>query len=263
MGQREYPLAGRVGQSVGEAYQAASDPGLELSFGRLWAMRRQVFGLGALGLLVSGTLLGIGLNLLGNTVATSLAVGLALALSSTALVLRITDPATPAGKAALAMLLFEDIALVPLIFLLGAMARNGEAQDLSTLFTTVWQGALVIIVLLVAGRLLLPRLFAQAARTKSSEVFLAMSLLVVIVSALATSLVGLSPIVGALLAGLLIAETEYHAEVERMTDPFKGLGPGLFLIPPGEGDRPGYRARRTRAKGWQKDNPRPAGLLRC
>lgn len=212
--------------------------GLELSFGRLWAMRRHVFGLGALELLVSGALIGLGLNLLGNTVATSLAVGLALALSSTALVLRITDPASPVGKAALAMLLFEDIALVPLIFLLGAMARNGEAQDLGSLFTTVWQGGLVVLVLLVAGRLLLPSLFAQAARTKSSEVFLAMSLLVVIVSALATSLVGLSPIVGALLAGLLIAETEYHGEVERMTDPFKGLALGVFLITVGMGIDP-------------------------
>lgn len=209
--------------------------GLELSFGRLWAMRRKVFGLGALELLVSGGLIGIGLALLGNTVTTSLAVGLALALSSTALVLRITDPASPVGKAALAMLLFEDIALVPLIFLLGAMARNDEAQDLGSLFTTVWQGGLVVLVLLVAGRLLLPRLFAQAARTKSSEVFLAMSLLVVIVAALATSAVGLSPIVGALLAGLLIAETEYHGEVERMTDPFKGLALGVFLITVGMG----------------------------
>jgi CPA2 family monovalent cation:H+ antiporter-2 len=212
--------------------------GLELSFGRLWAMRRQVFGLGSLELIVCGVLIGLGLMLLGNTLATSLAVGLALALSSTALVLRIVDQRTPAGKAALAMLLFEDIALVPIIFLLGAMGRNGGGQDFAGLLTTVWQGGLVVAGLLVAGRLLLPRLFAQAARTKSSEVFLAMSLLVVIVAALATSAVGLSPIVGALIAGLLIAETEYHGEVERMTDPFRGLALGVFLITIGMGIDP-------------------------
>jgi CPA2 family monovalent cation:H+ antiporter-2 len=212
--------------------------GLELSFGRLWAMRRQVFGLGSLELIVCGVLIGLGLMLLGNTLATSLAVGLALALSSTALVLRIVDQRTPAGKAALAMLLFEDIALVPIIFLLGAMGRNGGGQDLASLLTTVWQGGLVVAGLLVAGRLLLPPLFAQAARTKSSEVFLAMSLLVVIVAALATSAVGLSPIVGALIAGLLIAETEYHGEVERMTDPFRGLALGVFLITIGMGIDP-------------------------
>lgn len=204
--------------------------GLELSFNRLWAMRRLVFGLGALELLVSALLVGIALVLLGNSVPTALALGLALALSSTALVLRITDTRTPVGKSALAMLLFEDIALIPIVFLLGALGRGGTASSSGELVTTLWQGALVVGVLLIAGRLLLPRLFAQAARTKSPELFLAATLLVVIGSALATAAVGLSPIVGALIAGLLIAETEYHAEVERITDPFKGLALGVFLI---------------------------------
>src|SRR6476620_9109652 len=89
--------------------------------------------------------------------------------------------------------------------------------------------------MLVVGRLALPRLFAQAARTKSPELFLAASLLVVIVAALATSAVGLSPIMGALLAGLLIAETEYHGEVESITAPFKGLALGVFLLTVGMG----------------------------
>jgi CPA2 family monovalent cation:H+ antiporter-2 len=204
--------------------------GLELSFGRLWAMRQQVFGLGALELVISALLVAGALVLLGNSGPTALALGLALALSSTALVLRITDTRTPVGKAALAMLLFEDIALIPIIFLLGALGSGGGAQDGAALMTTLWQGALVVIALLVLGRLLLPRLFAQAARTKSPELFLAATLLVVIGAALATAAVGLSPIVGALIAGLLIAETDYQAEVERITDPFKGLALGVFLI---------------------------------
>ncbi len=84
--------------------------------------------------------------------------------------------------------------------------------------------------MLVLGRLLLPRLFAQAARTKSPELFLAASLLVVIVASLATTAVGLSPLMGALLAGILIAETDYHNEVEVITAPFRGLALGIFLI---------------------------------
>lgn len=209
--------------------------GLELSFGRLWEMRRQVFGLGALELIGCAALIALGLIVLGNSPATGLALGLALALSSTALVLRIVDPQRPVGKAALAMLLFEDIALVPIIFLLGAMGRGSEAQTSAELMAVLGKGALVVLVLLVAGRLLFPRLFAQAARTKSPELFLAASLLVVIVASGATGAVGLSPIVGALIAGLLIAETEYHEEVEAITRPFQGLALGVFLITVGMG----------------------------
>ena len=204
--------------------------GLELSFNRLWAMRRSVFGVGALELTITAALLGTALFFTGESTSGAIGLGLALAMSSTALVLKIADTRTPVGKAALAMLLFEDIALVPIIFLLGALAPYASADGLDGMFRTLWLGALVILGLLVFGRLLLPRLFAQAARTKSPEVFLATSLLVVIVAALATAGVGLSPIVGALIAGLLIAETEYHGEVETITEPFKGLALGIFLI---------------------------------
>ena len=203
--------------------------GLELSFDRLWAMRRKVFGLGALELGCSALILFMGLAMLGQYWSGAVALGLALALSSTALVLPIAGTTTPVGRAALAMLLFEDIALVPIIFLLGAMAPSASG-GFDALLTTLWQGGLVVAVLLGAGRFVLPRLFAQAARTKSPELFLAASLLVVIAAALATSATGLSPIVGALIAGLLIAETEYHTEVEGITAPFKGLALGIFLI---------------------------------
>lgn len=205
--------------------------GLELSFNRLWELRRLVFGLGALELLIIGSSLAalFGLTgMLGWTAA--LALGLALAFSSTAIVLPISGTRTPVGRAALSMLLFEDIMIVPIIFVLGALAPNAQAEGWGGLVETLWQGGLVIAVLLVVGRLALPRLFAQAARTKSPELFLAASLLVVIGASLATALVGLSPIVGALIAGLLIAETEYHTEVELIMEPFKGLALGVFLI---------------------------------
>ncbi|MBX7496425.1 cation:proton antiporter [Qipengyuania sp. 6B39] len=204
--------------------------GLELSFNRLWQMRRLVFGLGALELLVIGTCAAIFLSMMGQYWTGALALGFALAFSSTAIVLPIAGTHSPVGRAALAMLLFEDIMIVPIIFILGAMAPNAEAEGWEGLLTTLWQGGLVIAAMMVLGRFALPKLFGQAARTKSPELFLAASLLVVIGASLATAAVGLSPIVGALIAGLLIAETEYHGEVEGIMEPFKGLALGIFLI---------------------------------
>ena len=203
--------------------------GLELSFRRLWKMRQLVFGVGAAQLLVAGIIIALGLLLVGYDVTAAAGIGIALALSSTALVLPISGTQSAVGKSALAMLLFEDLAIVPIIFILGALAPNADG-GWEVMVTTLWQGALVIVGMLVLGRFFLPRLFGQAARTKSPELFVAVSLLVVIVASLVTGAVGLSPIVGALIAGLLIAETDYHTEVEVMTAPFKGLALGVFLI---------------------------------
>ena len=205
--------------------------GLELSFKRLWSLRRLVFRVGAAELLASGLIIASVLYLLGQNAPGALGLGLALALSSTALVLPMSGTKSPVGRAALAMLLFEDVAIVPIIFLLGAISpaitADGGWDDLGR---TLLLGGAVIVGMLVLGRLVLPRIFAQAARTKSPELFLAVSLLVIILASLATAATGLSPIVGALLAGLLIAETEYHGEVEVITQPFKGLALGVFLI---------------------------------
>ncbi|MEQ8411420.1 MAG: cation:proton antiporter [Erythrobacter sp.] len=204
--------------------------GLELSFNRLWQLRKLVFGLGSLELLIIGSISAIFFGYAsGMETTAALALGFALAFSSTAIVLPISGTSSPVGRAALSMLLFEDIMIVPIIFILGALAPNAEG-GWSGITDTLWQGALVIAVLLVLGRVALPRLFGQAARTKSPELFLAASLLVVIGASLATAAVGLSPIVGSLIAGLLIAETEYHGEVESIMEPFKGLALGVFLI---------------------------------
>jgi monovalent cation:H+ antiporter-2, CPA2 family len=203
--------------------------GLELSFRRLWKMRQLVFGVGAAQLLGAGTIIALGLLAAGYGLTAAAGIGIALALSSTALVLPISGTQSAVGKSALAMLLFEDLAIVPIIFILGALAPNAD-NGWNAIISTLWQGGAVIIAMLVLGRFLLPRLFGQAARTKSPELFVAVSLLVVIVASLVTGAVGLSPIVGALIAGLLIAETDYHTEVEVMTAPFKGLALGVFLI---------------------------------
>lgn len=205
--------------------------GLELSFKRLWQLRRLVFGLGALELLIIGLCLAAFLGGMGGQAwSGAVALGFALAFSSTAIVLPISGTKSPVGRAALSMLLFEDIMIVPIVFILGAMAPHAQEGGFGGMVDTLWKGGLVVIALLVLGRLALPRLFAQAARTKNPELFLAASMLVVIGASLATAATGLSPIVGALIAGLLIAETEYHGEVESIMDPFKGLALGVFLI---------------------------------
>ena len=204
--------------------------GLELSFRRLWTMRRVVFAVGAAELLISAALIGVGLFLFGSTVAAAIALGLALALSSTAIVLPLVGTQGAVGRSALGMLLFEDVALVPIVFALGAIAPTAGGASFGSLATSMLLGGAVAVGLLLGGRLILPRLFAQAARTKNPELFLAACLVVVIVSSLATSAVGFSAVLGALIAGIVIAETEYRGEVEVITAPIRGLGLGIFLI---------------------------------
>ena len=204
--------------------------GLELSFKRLWGMRRRLFGFGAAELIGAGALIAGALMLIGQAPTAAIGLGLALTLSSTALVLPISGTSSAVGKLALAMLLFEDLALVPIIFLLGTLAPTAQDGGWVDLVRVAGFGGLTVAAMLLIGPWLLPPLFAQAARTKSPELFLSVSLLIVIGSSLATTAVGLSPIVGALVAGLLIAETKYRGEVEVTTAPFKGLALGIFLI---------------------------------
>ena len=204
--------------------------GLELSLPRLWSMRRQLALLGPAELFVSAALIGIALYLAGQPLAGAFGLGAALALSSTALVLPMAGTTSPVGRNAFAMLLFEDLALVPIIFLLGLFAPHAQDVGWQALLTSAASGGAVILVLVLVGHFVLPMLFAQAARTHSPELFLSVSLLSVILASVATAGAGLSPIVGALLAGLLIAETDYHHEVETVTAPFKGLALGVFLI---------------------------------
>ncbi|MBU6252295.1 MAG: cation:proton antiporter [Alphaproteobacteria bacterium] len=202
--------------------------GLELSFARLKSMRRLVFGVGAAQLFGAGALIGLALMAFGEESKAAFGLGVALALSSTALVLPISGTSGAVGRNAFGMLLFEDLALVPIIFLLGAVA--GAGAGLADLSHILLAGGATIIGMVLVGRFGLPPLFAQAARTKSPELFLSATLLVVILSSLMTLWAGLSSLLGALLAGLLIAETAYRSEVENVVLPFRGLALGIFLI---------------------------------
>lgn len=201
--------------------------GLHISFRRLKTMRRAVFGVGSAELIGCAVLIAAGILLIGTPVQAAVALGLALALSSTALVLPISGVEGAVGRTAFSMLLFEDLALVPILF---AIELVGGHAEMSGLLRTALLGVLVVVAMLAIGRFVLAALFAQAARTKNPELFLAISLLTVILASLATAVVGLSPILGALIAGVLIAETEYHAEVEAITAPLAGLALGIFLI---------------------------------
>lgn len=235
----EYPWLSYITISEREAIQPFAELGiilllfsigLELSFRRLWTMRRLVFGVGAAELLISGAIIAVALHLLGQGWAGAIGLGLALALSSTSLVIPLVGTQGPVGRSALAMLLFEDVAIVPIVFALGAMAPYAANSGVGPLLTTMLLGGIAAVAMLFAGRLVLPSLFAQAARTKSPELFLAACLLVVIMASLITTAVGFSPILGALIAGIVIAETEYRGEVETVTAPIRGLGLGIFLI---------------------------------
>jgi len=201
--------------------------GLHISFRRLRAMGRTVFGLGSAELLGCAVLIAAGLLISGSRVDAAIALGVGLALSSTALVLPITGIESPVGRSAFAMLVFEDLALVPLLFLIELIGGHADTNDL---VKTGLLGIAVIAAMLAVGRYALVPLFEQAARTKNPELFLAISLLTVILASMATAAVGLSPILGALIAGVLIAETDYHAEVEAITAPLAGLALGIFLI---------------------------------
>jgi CPA2 family monovalent cation:H+ antiporter-2 len=201
--------------------------GLHISFRRLRSMRTNVFGLGTVELIGCAVLIAGGLLLTGMAAQSAVALGLALALSSTALVLPISGVDGPVGRTAFSMLLFEDLALVPMLFLIELIGGRANAGSLAT---TAVLGVAVVAAMLLTGRYALSPLFAQAARAKNPELFLAISLLTVILASLVTGAVGLSPILGALVAGVLIAETDYHAEVEAMTAPLTGLALGIFLI---------------------------------
>ena len=202
--------------------------GLELSVERLRTMRRLVFGLGPPSLALGTAGVAALLIPFDMGVAATLAVAVALALSSTAVGLQMLGASgrmgSQAGRSAFAILLFQDIAIAPVLLLLGAGGAAGGLPSGLAL------GLLSIGGIVLAGRLLLRPLFLQAARTRRPELFLAAALVVLIGSAGATASAGLSPAVGALVAGIMLAETEYRRQIEAAIAPFQGLLLGVFLI---------------------------------
>jgi monovalent cation:H+ antiporter-2, CPA2 family len=209
--------------------------GLELSFERLLLLRKLVFGLGSVQMIGSAIVLGALVHLVfGLDLVASAILGLALGLSSTAVVMQTLiergQMARPEGRAAFGILLFQDLAVVPVLFGVSMMAPDRLGAGVGGLVQSLLGAALAVGAVIVIGRLGLRPLFRQAARTGSAEVFMALCLLVVIGIGLITAAAGLSMALGAFLAGLLLAETEYRRQVETTIEPFKGLLLGVFLV---------------------------------
>jgi CPA2 family monovalent cation:H+ antiporter-2 len=208
--------------------------GLELSFERLWTMRRLVFGLGGLQVVLCSSLLALAAVTLGYGWHTAVVIGLALAMSSTAVAIQVLAEEkrlnTATGRTAFAVLLFQDLAVVPVLFAVGALGSANEAVTARGVGFAIGQAVLAVALIVALGRLVLRPLFRSVARTRSAELFVAACLLVVIATGLATAAAGLSMALGALIGGLLLAVTEYRRQVEVTIEPFKGLFVGVFLI---------------------------------
>jgi monovalent cation:proton antiporter-2 (CPA2) family protein len=205
--------------------------GLELQPSRLWVLRRMVFGLGSAQVLLSAILIGLLAWAYGFTPKAAVVSGLILALSSTAFVLQLLAEkkqlTTTHGRAAFAILLFQDLAVIPLIALL-PLFGNGAAGSLDVLNVAIMVAA--IAGLIFGGRYLLRPLLRLVARTELPEIFTATALLVVIGAALVMQLAGMSMVLGAFIAGMLLADSEYRHALEGDIAAFKGLLLGLFFI---------------------------------
>ncbi len=208
--------------------------GLELSFERLKAMRRLVFGLGAAQVTATAVVIGAIAYMWGNSVGAAMIVGLSLALSSTAIVIQLLiergEMAQRFGRTGFAILLFQDLAVVPILMLVSVLASDSTDSVVFELLFSIGKAVVAVAVIIVIGRLILRPLYKAVAEARSREALLATSLLVVLATAWATAEAGLSMALGAFLAGLLLAETEYRHQVESDIEPFKGLLLGLFFI---------------------------------
>ncbi len=208
--------------------------GLDFSWPRMMAMRREVFGLGAAQLLVIGGGSAAILQVLGVSWSSGIVVGGALAMSSTAIVLhQLTDQSElnrTHGRLAFAVVLFQDLAFVPLLALAGALGNSGGGFTAAALARMAGEGMLALALVLAIGRWVLRPLFYEIAHSRLRELFTLTVLLVVLSCAWITQQVGLSMALGAFLAGMMLAESEYRHQVESSVRPFKELLLGLFFI---------------------------------
>ena len=208
--------------------------GLELSFQKLWALKRTVFGAGTVQAILSAVVIGYGLFLIGLPATEAAIIGLALALSSTAIVMQLMvenkKAATPVGRSALGVLLFQDILVAPILIFVGFTAMRGEADLSTVLIQALFNGLLALIIIIAIGRYLLRHLFRLAINAGGRDFLMAITLLTVVGASVITYNAGLSLALGAFLAGLLLGETEFKHQTEIDLEPFKGLLLGLFFM---------------------------------
>jgi monovalent cation:H+ antiporter-2, CPA2 family len=207
--------------------------GLELSLQRLLAMRRLVFGLGGLQVLITGAILAGIAMWAGRTPAIAAMLGLSLSLSSTAIVLELLSNqerlTTSVGRASFSVLLAQDLAVVPILMFVSLLGAGSGGSVLGSLGRALLQAAVAIAVIVLFGRVLRP-LFRLVTNTRSTELFIAAVLFVIIGAGVVAYQAGLSMALGAFVAGLLLAETEYRKAIEATVEPFKGLLLGIFFF---------------------------------
>ena len=208
--------------------------GVEFSFKRLWALRKVVLGAGGMQTLLSAAAIAVAGWALGLDPAVALILGLALALSSTAIVMQVLveerRAAQPAGRTSLGVLLFQDIMVAPILIFVGFVSLKSGANLGGVLLDAFIRGLIAIAVIWVIGNFLLDRVFRLAAASGGRDFLLALTLLTVVGAAAITYSAGLSVALGAFLAGLLVGETEFKHQTEVDLEPFKGLLLGLFFM---------------------------------
>ena len=213
--------------------------GLELSWERLVTMRRLVLGLGGLQVSITAVAIGGIVAAAGHPASVAIVLGTCLALSSTAIVLDILSRQsrlpTSTGRASFAVLLAQDLAVVPILMLISVLGADQGGSVLTSIATALTQAALALIAIVVVGRAVLRPLFRQVAATHSSELFIAAILFVICATGVIAAVAGLSMALGAFVAGLLLAETEYRKAIEATIEPFKGLLLGIFFFTVGMG----------------------------
>lgn len=208
--------------------------GLELSAARLWALRRWVFGAGTAQVFVTALLIGGLVLALYGRLDTALILGFVLALSSTAVVMQLMsaqhNTSTPLGQACFSVLMLQDLAVVPLLILVGALSAGSGGSVGMLMLAAMGKAAVAIALIYVAGGRVVQPVFRAFARHRQPDVFMALVLLTALGIGGLSAAAGLSMALGALIAGVLLAETEFKHEVELMIEPFKGLLMGLFFM---------------------------------
>jgi CPA2 family monovalent cation:H+ antiporter-2 len=208
--------------------------GLGLSFNRLMTMRRLVFGLGGLQVLLTASLLAAVATAVGQNTAVAIIVGASLALSSTAIVLELLSDqgrlTTTAGRASFSVLLAQDLAVIPLLLFISVLGIGNGKSVIGSLTGALLQAVIAVTLIVLFGRLLLRPLFRLVAGTHSTELFVAAGLFVIVGAGLIAHQASLSMALGAFVAGLVLAETEYGKAIETVVEPFKGLLLGIFFF---------------------------------
>ncbi len=208
--------------------------GLELTFERLMTMRRLVFGLGGLQVLISGALIGCLALYLGQPPIAAIVIGAALSLSSTAIVIeRLADQkrlATATGRTSFSILLFQDLAVVPILFLISVLDPQAQDSVSGGIIRALTQATAALLAIIVIGRFLLKPLFRLVAQTDNRDMFIAATLFVAVGTSFLSAVAGLSMALGAFVAGLLLAETEYSRAIEATIEPIKTLLLGVFFF---------------------------------